>query len=50
MRQSEERTRVELEHRNTDRHGPGCEAVTEGIASDQGWPLSLHRYAELLHS
>jgi len=43
-----ERTRVELEHRNLDRHGPGWEAVRAGIDSDGGWPLYLDRYAALL--
>jgi uncharacterized protein YndB with AHSA1/START domain len=43
-----QRTRVELEHRNLDRHGPGWEAVRDGIATDQGWPLYLDRYAALL--
>ncbi len=42
------RTRVELEHRNLDRHGPGWEAVRDGIADDQGWTLYLDRYAALL--
>jgi uncharacterized protein YndB with AHSA1/START domain len=41
------RTRVELEHRNLDRHGPGWEAVRDGVAHDQGWPLYLDRYAAL---
>jgi uncharacterized protein YndB with AHSA1/START domain len=43
-----ERTRVELEHRHIDRHGPGWEAVTEGVDGDAGWPLYLSRYAALL--
>ena len=43
-----ERTRVELEHRNIDRHGPGWEAVRDGVATDQGWTLYLDRYAALL--
>jgi uncharacterized protein YndB with AHSA1/START domain len=43
-----ERTRVELEHRNLDRHGPGWEAVRDGIATDQGWPLYLDRYAAVV--
>jgi uncharacterized protein YndB with AHSA1/START domain len=43
-----DRTRVELEHRNLDRHGPGWEAVSEGVDGDQGWPLYLDRYADLL--
>ena len=43
-----DRTRVELEHRHIDRHGPGWEAVTEGIDGREGWPLYLDRYAALL--
>jgi uncharacterized protein YndB with AHSA1/START domain len=43
-----DRTRVELEHRNLDRHGPGWEAVRDGIADDAGWSLYLARYAEVL--
>jgi uncharacterized protein YndB with AHSA1/START domain len=41
-----ERTRVELEHRNLDRHGDGWEGVRAGVESDDGWPLYLDRYAE----
>jgi uncharacterized protein YndB with AHSA1/START domain len=43
-----ERTRVELEHRNLDRHGPGWEGLRDGIATDDGWPLYLARYAEVI--
>jgi uncharacterized protein YndB with AHSA1/START domain len=43
-----DRTRVELEHRNIDRHGPGWEGVRDGVEGDAGWPLYLDRYAELL--
>jgi uncharacterized protein YndB with AHSA1/START domain len=43
-----QRTRVELEHRHLDRHGPGWQAVSDGVAHDEGWPLYLHRYAALL--
>jgi uncharacterized protein YndB with AHSA1/START domain len=42
-----QRTRVELEHRNIDRHGPGWEAVRDGVGHDEGWPLYLQRYAAL---
>ena len=42
-----ERTRVELEHRHIDRHGPGWPAVSDGIANDAGWPLYLARYTAL---
>lgn len=41
------RTRVVVEHRNIDRHGPGWEAVAEGVGHDQGWPLYLSRFASL---
>jgi uncharacterized protein YndB with AHSA1/START domain len=43
-----ERTRVELEHRNLDRHGAGWESERDGVESPDGWPLYLRRYAEVL--
>jgi uncharacterized protein YndB with AHSA1/START domain len=43
-----ERTRVELEHRNLDRHLNGWQSLREGVDSGDGWPLYLRRYAELL--
>ena len=43
-------TRVLLEHRNLDRHGPGWESVREGIGNEQGWPLYLDRFAALVAS
>jgi len=46
--ESPARTRVELEHRHIDRHGPGWEAVTEGIGGPERWPLYLDRYTTLL--
>ena len=43
-----DRTRVQLEHRNLDRHLEGREAVREGVDSEGGWPMYLQRFAELL--
>jgi uncharacterized protein YndB with AHSA1/START domain len=43
-----ERTRIELEHRNLDRHGPGWEGVRDGVSDQGGWPLYLDRYAEVV--
>jgi uncharacterized protein YndB with AHSA1/START domain len=43
-----DRTRVELEHRNLDRHGPGWEGVRDGVADDAGWPLYLAKYADVV--
>ncbi len=47
VEESAERTRVELEHRHIDRHGPGWEAVAGSVDTDQGWPLYLERFAAL---
>jgi uncharacterized protein YndB with AHSA1/START domain len=43
-----DRTRVELEHRNLERHGPGWEGVSEGVGGAEGWPLYLERFEALL--
>jgi uncharacterized protein YndB with AHSA1/START domain len=42
------RTRVELEHRNLDRHGPGWEEERKGVDSEGGWPLYLRRFGDLI--
>jgi uncharacterized protein YndB with AHSA1/START domain len=42
------RTRLELEHRHLERHGDGWEGEREGVEGDQGWPLYLRRFAELI--
>jgi len=42
-----DRTRLALEHRHLDRHGPGWESVRDGVAHDKGWLLYLDRYASL---
>jgi uncharacterized protein YndB with AHSA1/START domain len=46
--ESPELTRVQLEHRYLDRHGDGWEALRDGLAGDQGWPLYLQRYADVI--
>jgi uncharacterized protein YndB with AHSA1/START domain len=43
-----QRTRVELEHRDLDRHGEDWDGLREGVAGDAGWPLYLRRYADRL--
>jgi uncharacterized protein YndB with AHSA1/START domain len=45
-----DRTRVELEHRNLERHGEAWAALRDGVAGEDGWPLYLRRFAELLTS
>ncbi len=40
-------TRVHIEHRHLDRHGPGWEAVRAGVDDDAGWPLYLSRFSAL---
>lgn len=42
-----DRTRVELEHRNLDRHGAGWESMRQGVESENGWPLYLQRFADI---
>lgn len=39
-----ERTRLDLEHRNIDRHGEGWQGVVGAVSSDGGWTLYLQRY------
>lgn len=46
--ESPDRTRVELEHRNLDRHGEGWESLRQGVESEGGWPLYLQRFGSLL--
>jgi uncharacterized protein YndB with AHSA1/START domain len=46
--ESAERTRVELEHRNLERHGAGWEGEREAIGGEGGWPLYLQRFGALI--
>jgi uncharacterized protein YndB with AHSA1/START domain len=39
-------TRVELEHRNFERHGAGAAGVRDGVGNDGGWPAILDLYAK----
>jgi uncharacterized protein YndB with AHSA1/START domain len=39
------RTRVELEHRNLDRHGEGWEEMSAAVGSADGWPEGLRGFA-----
>ena len=41
-----DRTRVELEHRNLDRHGDGWEPMRDSIGSGRGWSMLLERFAD----
>ena len=43
-----ERTHVELEHRNLDRHGEGWEQMRDAVGSPNGW--SLQPFADALRA
>jgi hypothetical protein len=42
------RTRVEVEHRNIERHGEGWEQTRDAVSGEGGWPGALRRFAERL--
>ncbi|HEY2650784.1 MAG TPA: SRPBCC family protein [Solirubrobacteraceae bacterium] len=46
--ESPERTRVELEHRNLDRHGDGWDGMRDAIGGEGGWPLYLERFGAVI--
>jgi uncharacterized protein YndB with AHSA1/START domain len=46
--QGPERTLVELEHRNIDRHGEGWENMRGAVGSAGGWPAGLQAFAARL--
>jgi uncharacterized protein YndB with AHSA1/START domain len=43
-------TRVELEHRNIERHGPGWEEMRDAVGSPGGWPAGMRAFAERVQS
>jgi uncharacterized protein YndB with AHSA1/START domain len=45
-----ERTRVELEHRNLDRHGDGWERMRDAVGSPDGWGAGLRAFARRLEN
>ena len=45
-----DRTLVELEHRNLERHGDGWERIRDAVASPRGWPAGVRAFAERLET
>ena len=43
-----ERTRVDVEHRNLDRHGEGWEQTRDAVGGEGGWSGCLRAFAERL--
>ena len=43
-----DRTRVQLEHRNLDRHGEGWEGMRDAVGSPDGWHAGLELFARYL--
>jgi uncharacterized protein YndB with AHSA1/START domain len=40
------RTRVDVEHRNLDRHGDGWQPMRDSVAGSEGWPKELAAFAK----
>jgi uncharacterized protein YndB with AHSA1/START domain len=47
LAEAPDRTRVELEHRNLERHGDGWEQMRDGVGSPDGWSAGLRGYADV---
>jgi uncharacterized protein YndB with AHSA1/START domain len=43
-----DRTRVELEHRNLERHGDGWQGMRDAVGSPDGWEKGLQAFARRL--
>jgi uncharacterized protein YndB with AHSA1/START domain len=48
LAEAPDRTLVELEHRNLDRHGEGWEGMRDAVGSPEGWPGGLRDFAARL--
>jgi uncharacterized protein YndB with AHSA1/START domain len=46
--ESPDRTRVDLEHRNLDRHGDGWPTLRDAVGSPDGWAVGLDAFAARL--
>ena len=45
LAESPNRTRVDLEHRNLERHGDGWEGMRDAVGSPEGWTNGLQGFA-----
>ncbi len=45
-----ERARVELEHRNLERHGEGWEQMRDSVGSPGGWPAGMRAFVDRLET
>jgi uncharacterized protein YndB with AHSA1/START domain len=44
------RTRVELEHRNLERHGEGWQEMRDAVGSPNGWGSGLRQFADVVRA
>lgn len=48
--ESATRTRVDVEHRGIDRHGPGSDQMHSAVSGEGGWPMILANYTRSVSS